>query len=165
MLMNYECEYCKNAPRPQGDKWPRKYSWKTEKGLQNHSCYKHVLIKLEKEAAAKNERLRLEAIELEEHRKTCPIKVGDKIFFYHYIVTHPTHVLINDRITKIRYEEKRKYFAEEGIVKEVFLHHIQIEYHMVPIKHICSSLEEAENKAKQTQINYDAECEFASRCR
>ena len=93
-------------------------------------------------------------------------KIGDKVFIYYYIVTKPTHEYMGGRVVRMRYEEVRRYQASEEIIQDILPHNqIQILNRIISEKNICQTLNEAKQKAKHAQEDYESACRFAERCR
>lgn len=103
----YSCDSCKAAP--QSGQRPRSWQWKTERGFNNHNCYAGTSKRQveEKEGAIRCEALFAKWLSL----GLTGYKKGDKVFFVAHTVTHPTHQWRGDRQVRIRYDEKRQYYA------------------------------------------------------
>lgn len=100
----FNCMICKKAPRR--DRYPRKWQWKTRKGLEGHRCL------------VDDERLRKEARQREEAKGQewkswlalglSDRKIGDWVIISGYVVTSPMHR--NGR--HVRYDEIHKFSRE-----------------------------------------------------
>jgi len=164
-MSEYICNICKQAPPKDG--WPRRYKWKTEKGFKNHRCYKDELEarkKWEEEEAKRKAKLEKE---LQERIKNSKYEVGDEVFYWSYRVTKPTHEPRgpNRRLVRVKYEEERKYFSAKGKIEKITLHGYIIHGINISENNICSSLEDAEKRAKERQEAHQKHLELAARCR
>ncbi len=153
----FECPHCK---KDTGGQWPRNYRWKTERGFNNHNCYKDVL-------AAEKKRKEEQAAKLEERKRTAKYQPGDKVFFYSYRVTKPIYEENRwGRRVKVRYEEVRSYYAGEGEVTQITdCGYTVNRWTQISDSNICQSIEEARTKATKAQASYDEHCEFSAMCR
>lgn len=164
----YICEHCKNAP--QTGKFRRKYKWKTERGFNNHSCYKDILIKQEKEKVRNEEQQKINKTiykkALLKFIEESPYKIGDVIHFVGYTVTRPTHEMRGSRMVKVRYEEGRSYWNSSGIITEVRVNEYIVDNRIsVLSNNVCENKDEAYNEARRRDASYKEHCEFSSRCR
>jgi hypothetical protein len=162
------------CPHKCGDpRFPRP-KWKTEKGLLKHleKCPMRpdILAKTiaDKEAVAlawkqKWDNANARALEMffEEY------KIGQRVIIVSYVVTKPTHEQRFNRMVKVRYEEGRRYYAEEITIETVVAENggiiINQIYHKCDIYN--GTLEAAQREADEGQKAYDDHCKFASDCR
>ena len=141
--------------------------WKTEAGFKKHmeKCPKSPsnIKKREEQQKVLDDKLKIKADEI---LKNAKYKVGDKVAYYTYRVTKPTHVQRWNRMVKVRYEEERYYYADEIVINNISSNHYNVIYNGFLVENnICENLEVAKQKSKDNQKNYNESCEFASRCR
>jgi len=159
----YVCEICKKAPKHKG--FRRNYRWKTERGFKNHHCYSEVLKRQEEQAIQKAKKEKEEKKKLKERIDSGKYKIGEKIYYHNYRVTKPTHVWRGTRWVKVRYEEKRHYYASQGKIQKITLNGVIVNGEHIYDSNICSTLEEAESIAKKAQSKYEEHCNFSAMCR
>lgn len=152
----FTCKHCKGAPNRGG--YPRNWKWKTQRGYDNHSCYKDEL-------AAMEEQKKQREAELLEIAQNAPHKVGDEVYHYHYIVTHPTHEQRGSRLVRVRYEEKRSYQSGYGMIDEIGRYVYKIKGKWIPFSNVRESLEAARQAASEAQAKYQEHCDFSSAVR
>lgn len=156
----YTCEHCKNAPNRSG--FRRNYKWKTERGFDNHPCYKDEKLLTEQRQKRQEEK---DAFDLKEAKRTAEHKIGSEIHFVGYSITKPTHVWRGTRMVHVRYEEERSYWNDSGIVEEITIHGYKVKGRDVSSGDIFETKEKTYEKAKEYGTNYKEKCAFASRCR
>lgn len=160
--MTFTCNICKKAPRQSG--YRRKYQWKTQRGLDNHKCYKddqkRALQQKEKYAAEQKELLE-KAIRNAEH------EIGETIHFWGYTVTKPTHVYRGTRLVHVRYEEERSYWNDSGTITEITIkgYKIGVRAYDISKLNLCETKEIAIKIAAEKGAKYKESCDFSSRCR
>ncbi len=152
----YICEVCKEAPLRNG--FRRSYRWKTERGFKNHRCYADELKEMERRVKEKERRLY-------ERVKNSKYKIGDEVPYVGYSVLKPTHVWRGDRRVRMRYEEKRRYYALHGKIQEITLWGYIVDGVHVYDNDIYPTIKEAEKAAEKAQKGYDEHCRHAVRCR
>ncbi len=173
----YSCKACQSAPLSGG--WKRSYKWKTNHGFDNHNCYADTLKR--EEAQRQKEALRL-ALWLEWLDLGLTDKqIGDKVFYVSHTVTHPTHEQRGNRMVKVRYEEKRRYFPvwglitgfaqfgsfDEGKLREAIKNktdypHMFIVSGKDKVSLCFVGLESAKEKAEHSQRAHDEHLEFSA---
>ncbi len=160
-MPSFTCSICKRAPRAD-PRFPRKHTWKTEKGLREHRCYTQELA--DKAVRLERERIRLEqeSAALAERIRTAPRKVGDQIFIAAYCVTKPTH----EGGRRVRYEEERRYQGWDTTIAAVTLRGYRtMDGHDIMEMDILPTFAAAHAKAVSDQRAYDEGVRFAQQCR
>jgi len=112
----YTCKHCKMSPH-RSSGYPRNYKWKTERGFNNHKCYKdeaeRQAEKLVRDAEKKRIFDELFASYLDWR---SGIQIGDTVRYVTHAVTKPTHQWRGSRQVKVRYEEERRYYGTTSVV-------------------------------------------------
>ena len=115
----YSCPICRKAPAVGG--YPRKWQWKTQKGLDGHKCHKDEAHHQEQRAlelrAQKEKDAQEAAVRAVWATENAPYKVGDAVYIVDYAITAPTHEVNRwGRSVKMRYEELRLYYAVRAVI-------------------------------------------------
>lgn len=154
------CVHCRQAPKT-GD-FRRNYKWKTERGFNNHKCYKDIQLE-NAERAAQQEKQK--EVQLAQAIATAKFQVGDTIHYYSYTVTKPIHVWRGDRRVRVRYEEERRYWATSGVVEEIQIGGYKVGNRVIHETSIFETEDKAAAVAATKNADYKESCEFAARCR
>ena len=156
----FTCNICKKAPLKNG--WSRNCTWKTQRGFDNHKCYKDEQSRMAEQAEKRKKRLEED---LKKAIETAEYSVGETVYFWGYTVTKPTHVYKSGRMARVRYEEERNYWSDFGKITEIAIGGYKVGMRHVHKWNICKTIDEATEQARLKQEAYKESCEFASRCR
>ena len=156
--------------------------WATEKGFLKHleQCQNAPTAtkKREDESAIRDEKYQAVKAEI---LSEFPHKIGDTLHAVREIIVRPTHVESSTgRMRRVRYEAEKKFeactfelksidFAREcgslGPEKKYVIQNSMLLNRSIRPSDVCSSFQEAQEKAKKMQEGYDKAVEFASYCR
>jgi hypothetical protein len=170
----YKCPFHCNT----GSGYPAQ-KWKTEKGFRQY------MLKCPKSPSFVKRRFDEINLELEAFNKmkaellpTLPYTIGQKIYYVREIITKPTHEKRWNRMVRVRYEEEKRFSAEEDEIKTIdvewdgyvpkdidSMKHYVVLNGRIKLRTLCDSYKEAIEKAIQDKIKYDEACEFAYMCR
>jgi hypothetical protein len=156
----FECPHCKIAPK--NGQWHRTYKWKTERGFNNHECWKDIKIKqdIRNSEIAEEKRIALEKAIAE-----SKYKIGDKVNYVSYTVTKPTHTQMGNRLIHVRYEEERSYWNSFDTIEKIEIGGYIICGRFIKKSDIFDKKEEAYNFSKKSAESYKEHCDFSSFCR
>ena len=157
MKKGFTCEICRKAPT--SGKWARKWKWKTEKGLLNHLCWKDIKIAQDKQRKHSEE---IQKERLSRRVATAEHKINEFVYFASYSVTKPTHKQRGGRSVKVRYEEERSYRNSSGGIDEIAIGGYIINGLFVRTCNVCSTEQEAIERAGKLRNEYKEHCAFSS---
>jgi hypothetical protein len=171
----FSCPICKKAPSQGG--YPRRWQWKTEKGLREHRCYKDDAARqAERDVQAQVERMVFDTL-FAEYLATRPPQhqIGESVSYVSYLVREPTHKWNGSRMVHVRYEEVRRYDADTSVIEAIAPVHTStkmlrdaidggssyatgymVRGRMISDGDIYPTLAEAQAEADRRQAAYDA---------
>lgn len=156
----YKCPYrcqAKGYPVP---------SWKTVKGIKNHLmtclCSPAAIARKASNEASMAEQARIKG-EVEAAR--LGLKIGDEIFYVTHTVTAPTHVQRFGRLVRVRYEELRNYYGARGRIESFGWAGTLVINGYIAAQNLCSTHQEALDKAAAAQAEYAKHLEFSAAVR
>lgn len=156
----YKCPY-----RCQTSGFPAQ-SWKTVAGFKRHMEACTCSPSARQRKAANDAFVAADAQgKCEAAAKELGLKVGDQIFYTGYMVTRPTHQPRHGRLVRMRYEEERQYFGAAAIVQSFGWTGALVINGRIAMPDLCTSLAEAQEKAKTAQLQYDSHVELSAACR
>lgn len=140
--------------------------WKTEAGFRKHmTCCPGTPAARQQAADAQLARAAgAEAAAVVEAAK-LGLAIGDEIFYVSHTVTAPTHVQRGTRLVRLRYEELRNYHGASGRIESFAWVGGLVINGRIAARDLCSSLMEAQSKAKTAQLQYDSHVEIAAATR
>lgn len=171
----YSCPFCNGDPRFPPPKW------KTERGILNHiskcTSSPSAMAAKKKQVDINDQRKKDSEIEYNKCRDqaiaSCPVKIGDEVFFVDCEVKKPTHDSLGRRL---RYEEHRHYFARRITVDRIGFTGFEkwnanqsgadvVINGIVKVGSIKPTMKEAETEANRANIKHKEALVFSSNYR
>ena len=142
--------------------------WKTMKGFLKHlnECPKSSAGRSKQNEVYKAQ-LAVEEGRRKEALAVCPYKIGDTIYFVHEVITKPEYVKRGDRMVRMRYEPEKAFWARIEIIESLDWdgsHGVIFNRAYRPLK-MCSSFEDAQKQAKESEEAWKQYVEDCQRCR